>query len=86
MGEFIISTGLEFDIKIKQLKKDCDRNYKHPKLHSLGHKPYQRLSRLMKYRFIQKMWNSDNIDKKSKITEGHKSLFWFHEKKVFEIN
>ena len=39
----------------------------------------------MKYRFIQKIWNSDTIDKKSKITEGYKSLFFLHEKKTLEM-
>ena len=39
----------------------------------------------MQYRFVQKFWNSDNIDKKSKITDGYKSLFGCHEQKIFKM-
>ena len=39
----------------------------------------------MQYRFDQKFWNCDNIDKKNIIADGYKSLFGCQERKIFEI-
>ena len=51
------------------------------KSNKLGHEPYQRLSRLIQYKFDNKFWNDDYQEKKIKIIEGYKSLFGVQEDK-----
>ena len=55
------------------------------KSNTLGHEPYQRLSRLIQYKFDKKFWNDDNPEKKLKIFEGYKSLFGVQEGQMFDV-
>ena len=49
---------------------------------TLRHEPYQRIARLLHYRFDQKFWNEDNQEKKNTIIEGYKSLLGNKEYKI----